>query len=223
MYEAIARTRDARTPRPGAAAMARIADVARLPGVSTATVDRVLNRRPGVRAATVQRVLKAAGELGYMHRGERMPAQAPKPMRLAFLLPAGTNRFLGMLGRLGRRDRRTSSRRSTCARRVEYHRELQARAAGRSVCGASARDADGIAFMALEHPAVREAVEHAGRARRAGRDADLRHRRTHARAAYVGLDNRSAGRTAGYLIARFIGRAAGQGRDDRRQPELPRP
>ena len=25
------------------------------------------------------------------------------------------------------------------------------------------------------------------------------------RAAYVGLDNRSAGRTAGYLIARFIG------------------
>jgi LacI family transcriptional regulator len=27
------------------------------------------------------------------------------------------------------------------------------------------------------------------------------------RAAYVGLDNRSAGRTAGYLIARFIGPA----------------
>ena len=40
--------------------LARIDDVARLSGVSTATVDRVLNERPGVRAVTVQRVLKAA-------------------------------------------------------------------------------------------------------------------------------------------------------------------
>ena len=45
---------------------ARVVDIARAAGVSTATVDRVLNKRPGVRDATVQRVLKAAGELDYL-------------------------------------------------------------------------------------------------------------------------------------------------------------
>src|SRR6188768_3834446 len=78
--------------------MARIADVAALSGASTATVDRVLNQRPGVRAATVQRVLKAASDLGYV-LDPGLPAQALTPMRLAFLLPAGSNRFLAMLGR----------------------------------------------------------------------------------------------------------------------------
>jgi LacI family transcriptional regulator len=80
--------------------MARIADVARLAGVSLATVDRVLNQRPGVRAATVQRVLKAAAELGYVMDGA-LPASAPKPLRLAFLLPAGTNRFLACSALIG--------------------------------------------------------------------------------------------------------------------------
>ena len=53
---------DKRAPLP----LSRIVDVARRAGVSTATVDRVLNRRPGVRAITVQRVLSAASELDYM-------------------------------------------------------------------------------------------------------------------------------------------------------------
>ena len=46
--------------RPRQSRLPRIADVARLSGVSTATVDRVLNGRPGVRAPTVQRVMRAA-------------------------------------------------------------------------------------------------------------------------------------------------------------------
>ena len=45
---------------------ARVADIARAAGVSTATVDRVLNGRAGVRAATAQRVLKAAAALDYL-------------------------------------------------------------------------------------------------------------------------------------------------------------
>src|SRR5215207_7945951 len=46
--------------------LARITDVAERAGLSTATVDRVLNRRPGVRSTTVQRVLKAAAEIDYI-------------------------------------------------------------------------------------------------------------------------------------------------------------
>ena len=182
--------------------LSRIVDVARRAGVSTATVDRVLNRRPGVRAITKQRVLAAASELNYMPAEQLQAAMTPKPMRLLFVLPAGTNRFLSTLGQLiAHSDVRLAPFNVRClvdhiksfnpellAQRLWHHRDK----------------VDGIAFMALEHPAVREAVDML-----AARGvptvtliSDILNAR---RAAYVGLDNRGAGRTAGYMIARFIG------------------
>ena len=81
--------------------------------------------------------------------------------------------------------------------------------------------ADGVAFMALEHPAVREAVQVLADRGVATVTvvSDLSGSR---RDACVGLDNRAAGRTAAYLIGRFIAPRGGQGGDDRRQPELRR-
>ena len=188
--------------RPRRSRSARIDDVAARAGVSTATVDRVLNGRPGVRALTVQRVLRAAGEIGYLI-DEARPASALRPLRLAFLLPAGDNRFLGMLGRLigGSQAQLASFNMRARVDHIESFRpELLAqhlRAVGREV--------DGIAFMALEHPLVREAVD--ALAERGVPTvtliSDIANTR---RVAYVGLDNRSAGRTAGYLIGRFIGK-----------------
>src|SRR6202012_1578499 len=61
-------------------------------------VDRVLNGREGVRAVTAQRVLQAAAQLGYLLTAEAPVVSMSKPMRIAFLLPAGTNRYLRMLG-----------------------------------------------------------------------------------------------------------------------------
>jgi LacI family transcriptional regulator len=182
--------------------LARIDDVASLSGVSTATVDRVLNQRPGVRATTVQRVLKAASELGYLVDGA-LPAQALKPWRLAFVLPAGTNRFLNMLSRLigSSQDQFASF---NMRARVEQIESLKPDLLAQELRRVG-REVDGIVFMAIEHPAVREAVDTL-----AEREvptvtliSDIANTR---RVAYVGLDNRSAGRTAGYLIARFIGR-----------------
>src|SRR4051794_23357937 len=182
--------------------LSRIADVARLAGVSTATVDRVLNRRSGVRAITVQRVLKAAAELDYMPAEELQAAMTPKPLRLLFLLPDGTNRFLTNPARLiAHSEPRLKPFNVRC--RVEtiksFNPELLARGLWQY------RDkVDGIAFMALEHPAVREAVNML--AERGIPTVTLISDILSARrAAYVGLDNRSTGRTAGYLIARFIG------------------
>jgi LacI family transcriptional regulator len=181
---------------------ARMTDVAREAGVSTASVDRVLNRRGGVRPATAALVLQAASRLAYATEAELAAAGAPKPMRLVFLLPAGTNQFLAMLGRLiSTAEAQAAAYDARC--RVEmirsFNPDLLARALLRH-----GRQADGIAFMALEHPAVREAVNQLAER---GVPAvtlisDIANTR---RAAYVGLDNRSAGRTAGYLIARFIG------------------
>jgi len=181
--------------------MARIEDVARLAGVSTATVDRVMNQRPGVRSQTIQRVISAASELGYVMDGA-LPAQALRPLRLAFLLPSGTNRFLGMLGRFigSSHDQLASfNMRARVVHIESFNPQLlaqQLRQIGREV--------DGIAFMAIEHPAVREAVD-ALAERNVPAVTLISDVANSKRAAYVGLDNRSAGRTAGYLISRFIG------------------
>jgi LacI family transcriptional regulator len=68
-----------------------------------------------------------------------------------------------------------------------------------------AATAQGIAFMAIEHPLVRETVAQLGSA---GMPlvtliSDMA---GPGRLAYFGLDNRAAGRTAGELLGRFIGR-----------------
>jgi LacI family transcriptional regulator len=62
----------------------------------------------------------------------------------------------------------------------------------------------GIAFVALEHPLVREAVDALVERKVpvVTLVSDLSHSR---RLGYVGVDNRAAGRTAGYLLGRFVG------------------
>lgn len=181
---------------------ARIADIARDAGVSTATVDRVLNRRPGVRPVTLQRVLKVAGDLGYLPEADLYAALAPRPLKLVFLLPAGTNRFLRMLGEtVGFSQEHWAPFNVRC--QVDYIESFNPEALAASLLR-HGRRADGIAFMALEHPTVREAVATlaANGIPTVTLISDLSNS---LRAGYVGLDNRAAGRTAGYLIARFIG------------------
>ena len=182
---------------------ARVPDVARRAGVSTATVDRVLNRRGAVRPVTAQRVLVAAAELGYLPDRALLAALAPEPMQLAFVLPAGTNRYLRMLGDTVE-FLRDQWRHFNVRCRVEFVEGFDPQVLSAALLRL-ARRMDGIAFMALDHPLVREAV-----ATLAGRGvstvtliSDLSHS---ARAAYVGLDNHAAGRTAASLLGRFIGR-----------------
>jgi LacI family transcriptional regulator len=173
--------------------------------VSLATVDRVLHGRSGVRAATVQRVMRAATELGYVSYAQAVSTLAPKPLRLAFLIPEGSNRFLRMLGdMIGYSQDHWAPYNVRC--QAEYIEAFNPEALARQLLR-HGRKSDGVAFMALEHPVVREAISEL-----ADRGvptvtliSDLSNSR---RAAYVGLDNRAAGRTAAYLIARFMGAQA---------------
>lgn len=180
----------------------RIVDLARRAGVSTATVDRVLHGRAGVRAATAQRVLKAAADLQYLPEADLWRALRPPPMELAFLLPAGTNRYLRMLGdSVGQAGDALAPYNVRC--RVHYIDSFDATKVAAALRRQGAR-AQGLAFMALEHPRVRQAVDELAAA---GVPAltlisDLQGSR---RVAYVGLDNRAAGRTAATLIGRFLG------------------
>lgn len=182
--------------------LATLAEVAALAGVSTATADRVLNRRPGVRGSTAQRVLKAAAELDYLPEADLYAAMAPEPMRLVILLPRGSNRFLRMLGdSVSYAHEHFAPLNARC--QVDYVESFNPEALAQTLLHHGKR-ADGIAFMALEHPVVREAVNALAQqgVPTVTLISDLANS---ARVAYVGLDNRAAGRTAGYLLARFIG------------------
>jgi LacI family transcriptional regulator len=181
---------------------ANISDLARDAGVSTATVDRVLNRRGGVRLPTVHRVLGAADRLGYLLPPEILSSYRPEPMRLAFVLPVGANRYLELLAEtIGR------SKEEMTPQNVECRAELVAGFNPKALADRLRELAphyDGVAFMALEHPLVREAVAalHAEGVFVLTLISDLSNS---PRAAFVGMDNRSAGRTAGLLLGRFIG------------------
>ncbi|WP_119460157.1 LacI family DNA-binding transcriptional regulator [Rhodospirillaceae bacterium SYSU D60014] len=184
-----------------------IADIAGTSGVSLATVDRVLNHRGGVREVTLKRVLEAAAEHGYLPKEALARALHPSPMKLVFLLPSGTNRYLRLLGE---RIRSSDDRQSAFNLRIKsYFIEGFDPFGLAEALKRHGRNADGIAFMALAHPAVREAV--------ATLAADGKHVVTFVsdlpnseRAAYVGLDNRACGRTAAYLLGRFTRRNSGK-------------
>jgi LacI family transcriptional regulator len=194
---------------------ATIVDVAREAQVSTATVDRVLNGRRGVRTITVEKVLRAARRLDYLPGEEAFRPSAGRIVDLGaahartydFVLPAGSNTFMNELAeRIG--ELKVELAPLPVSGRVHFiegfNPEVLANALRRI-----GRDSMGIAFVALEHPFVREAV----------RDlveqgvsvvtlvSDLSGSK---RSGYVGVDNRAAGRTAGLLLGRFIGPRPGK-------------
>jgi LacI family transcriptional regulator len=204
MKDAATRSRTATAAQPR---RARLADVARLSGVSSATVDRVLNQRAGVRTATAHRVLKAAAEAGYLSESDLYASLRPKPMQLVFLLPTGTNRYFRLLADyLVYAKEQLNAFNVSCrhhfvdsfnpnvlAERLLHH----------------GRRADGVAFMALEHPLVRDAVD-ALVVEGVHVVTIISDVSNSQRAAYVGMDNRAAGRTAAYLMARFVGPRSGR-------------
>lgn len=181
---------------------ARIADIAAAAGVSTATVDRVLNGREGVRPATARRVMLAATQAGYVIDEAAPETNTARPLKIEFLVPAGTNRYLRMLGDyIEFAHNQWAAQDMRC--RVHYvesfnPNELAARLLHYG------RRADGVVFMALEHPVVRDAVNSLAEQNVPAITliSDLSNSR---RLAYVGIDNRSAGRTAALLLGRFMG------------------
>jgi len=181
-------------------------DVAAAANVSIATVDRVLNRRKGVKQRTTQKVLKAAIELGFLTAEESALIATPRPPNIVFLLPSGTNPYLRLLGEK-LRARAVPNGRDAPSIRCIFIESFNARALATALRHHAAW-ADGIAFLAIDHPEVREAVEAiaAGGVRVVTIVSDLPHP---GRAGYVGLDNHSVGRTAAMLLARFSKRTSG--------------
>lgn len=191
----------------GGAPKITLQDVAREAGVSLATADRVLNRRAGVRGDTVERVRAAVARLDY--RPDRAAARLARARAWSFdvILPSGPNAFMaGLEAELQAVAEQMRAERVVLRlQRVDVF-DGPGLAAAIEGCGA---ESDGLAVVALDHPAVREALDRraAGGLPSVTLVSDVPGaKRRH----YVGIDNTAAGRTAANLMGRFL--PSGKGR-----------
>lgn len=174
-------------------------EIALQAGVSLATVDRVLHQRPGVRQSTQRRVRQACDEL------DRQQQQVGLKGRrfLIDLVMEAPSRFSRMV--CTELDGAMQRARPAIFRAREHLAETLGVDELVAVLDAiGRRGSHGVLLKAPDLPAVADAVV---RLRQRGIPVitlvtDLRDA---PRCAYVGLDNRSAGQTAAYLMAQWLG------------------
>jgi LacI family transcriptional regulator len=177
---------------------ATIADIARIAQVSTATVDRVLNGRQGVSAANRVRVMRAARELQYLPV-EGATVLPTRPAHLEFFLPRGRQAFLRDVGL--RLEEFASTLPLVASCRVHDVPDLSPQSLAAAMAEVEL-ETQGVGVVAVDHPlsrlAVRDLVEAGVKVVTFGSDLIGT-----PRSAYVGLDDRVAGRTAAQIIGRF--------------------
>jgi len=178
--------------------IATISDIARHAGVGTATVDRVLNKRAGVNAETTQKVMDAINALGEPTVMRGRPRQK-SGFRFAYVLPEAQSPFFDKMERL--------IAQTAGEFRHQHITEVTHRLDADDPVGFAASlarigDCDGIALVAPDLPAIKLAIN------------ELVRSGVHVvtlfsdvagsmREAFIGADNRAAGRTAGLLLARM--------------------
>jgi LacI family transcriptional regulator len=174
--------------------------IARRAGVSVATVDRVLRDDQAVRPETAQRVHMALADLRDERASRGRPAKATS-FRVAFVLPQINSRFLDQVERdialsasFFREHRIVPS-----FYRCDFSNQRDTAAFAEQVI-----DHDALVLVPLDYPWVERLIQDMC-------DANVpvvtvfSDLPSSARSAYVGVDNRIAGRTAGLLMGRFLG------------------
>lgn len=184
-----------------------ISQIAEAAGVSTATVDRVLNDRPGVNPATVTKVREAIAALGGGTPTRGRPRTSSN-YRFGFVLPAARRGFFDQVDRVIAQTagefRHTHITEVTHRLPVVDINHFAAELTKLS-------ELDGVALIAPDLPPVKLAINELVRAG------------VHVvtlfsdvpgsmRATAIGADNRAAGRTAGLLIGNSLPHAASGGR-----------
>lgn len=177
-------------------------DIARVAGVSLATVDRVLNRRPGVRSATIERVRNAIDQLGYVRDTAAANLARKRVYNLLFILPETANEFVQALRRhISERAARLAVER-TRLRTVSVP-PFDPQGIVRTLDDLDPAEVDGVAVFGPETPSVRDAVRrvHDKGIAVVALVSDLP---SSGRDHFVGIDNVAAGRTAAQLMGRFV-------------------
>lgn len=131
-----------------------LTDIAKAAGVSSATVDRVLNNREGVKQRTREIVFEAARNLGYLPGSTSTGTVLLETIKLDFILPAGTNTFIANLRDQIIKQATLNPEIDLTIHSVEgFNPDTLARAL-ESLRGQT----NGVGVIALDHPSVREAM-----------------------------------------------------------------
>jgi LacI family transcriptional regulator len=183
-------------------------DVARVAGVSLATVDRVLNGRAGVRAKTVLQVEAAIQQLGFVRDRTAANLAKGRTYRLVFIIPEGANSFMRRL----EAEARAAAIQMSAERidlRVVPVPAFDGPALAEALNRLDVDNVSGVAVVVTESGAVRDALSRLHAANipvvTLVSDAPSFHRNR-----YVGVDNVAAGRTAASLLGRFLGKTTGK-------------
>ena len=179
-----------------------IADVAKAAGVSTATVDRVLNNRRPVKRSTVEAVLNASRRLGFRrtHQIESRIEELRPGARLGFVLQKSSKSFYVELAN-EIRGATQSLLQSRGQVEIAFVEELAPEPIVRAMA-TLARVVDAMAVVSVDHPLIADEIR---RLKDEGIPvwALLSDLTSHDRAGYIGIDCRKAGRTAGWTLSRF--------------------
>lgn len=174
----------------------RIIDIALQAGVSTATVDRVLNGRPGVRPSTVKKVHDAAAWLA--QSGGRPAIRAPVPTSMTVDVVLGGKP--GFANEILMHTVRTAARAQGLHFRGQYVERVNIAALHGAIETAVATGSGGIILQPVEHPLVRDAIRDAAAAGVPVVSVLSTLPETPV-VGYAGLDNRAAGRAAGAMLS----------------------
>jgi LacI family transcriptional regulator len=180
-----------------------MADIARAASVSEATVDRVLNGRGSVSREKEMRVLEWARKLNI---DRALGAVSVRWLRIAVLMQRPVAPYYVHLKRGFDLAQQTfETQRAICA--VTYFDSLDPACVVKTIRRATQK-ADALIVVAYEHPDITTALRLVSRSMPVITVAsDLPGT---GRLAYVGIDNRCAGRVAGELMGRFLGDAGGK-------------
>jgi LacI family transcriptional regulator len=178
-----------------------VADLSKASGVSVATIDRVLNGRHRVREETARRVYDAAQAIGYHAVGllrQRVFEDLPH-YRLGFVLQKPAQAFYQSFVR-----EIEAAAHAIATARVQVQIEFAAAATPTAIIEklkAVASRNQAVALVGPDYPAVTAAVEEL-KERGIPTFSLLSDLATGVREAYVGVNNRKAGRTAGWMVAK---------------------
>ena len=174
----------------------RLTDIAARAGVSTATVDRIMNRRGGVHQRTVERVEQAVREILASDAAD--PDAGAAAQRVGVVLARDGSLVTQTLAQ-ALADAGPAASLDVV---VTLFEPMNPAALAASLRDCGRRGCGSVVVQALDHALVREVIAELAAAGVAvitvltdlmGVD----------RLAYVGLDNRAAGRTAGQLMTRL--------------------
>lgn len=178
---------------------ATIKDVARVAGLSTATIDRALNGRAKVREETLRKIANAARDVGYHARGvldHRLDATVPE-LRLGVLLLKEKQPFYQAFR--SEIERAVAARKDIRGKVFVRFANSQAPSEFADLLQRLGQEADAVAAVAVNHQSLDKVVSDL-KARDVPVFSLLNDFAQGIRRSYIGLNNMKVGRQAAWML-----------------------